>query len=103
MSKSIRMMRQFLRRYASVSGAIVGLLLAAFPSWSYVFYVLLRLGVCAVSIYWAVEMLKQKQTMWAWALGANAVLFNLSYRYTWRFQIGRSRTCLKAWRIPIYR
>jgi len=29
-----------------------------------------------VSVYWAVEMFKQKQTVWAWALGANAVLFN---------------------------
>ena len=65
-----------LRKYAPLVGCILALLLAAFSRWPYGFYVLLRLGVCAVSVYWAVEMFKQKQTVWTWALGANAVLFN---------------------------
>jgi hypothetical protein len=64
------------RRYGPILGCILALLLAAFSDWPYGFYELLRLGVCTVSLYWAVEMFKQKQTVWAWALGANAVLFN---------------------------
>ncbi len=65
-----------LQRYAPVVACILALLMAFFSRWPYGFYVLLRLGVCTVSVYGAVEMFKQQRTMWAWALGANAVLYN---------------------------
>ena len=63
-------------KYVPVIGCILALLTASFSRWPYGFYILLRLGVCTVSVYWAVEMFKQQQTLWVWALGANAVLFN---------------------------
>src|SRR5271165_5979251 len=65
-----------LRKYVPVFGCILVLLLAAFSEWPYGFYVLLRLVVCTVSVYWAVEMFKQRRVAWTWAFGANAVLFN---------------------------
>jgi hypothetical protein len=74
--KSLVVMRRFLARYVSVLGAILCLLLAALFSWPYAFYVLLRVGVCTISVYWAVEAFKRQQVAWTWALGANAVLFN---------------------------
>lgn len=63
-------------KYVPILGCILALFLAAFSQWPYGFYVLLRLAVCTVSVYWAVEMFKQRQVLWMWALGANAVLFN---------------------------
>ena len=63
-------------KYVPIIGCILALFLAAFSQWPFGFYVLLRLAVCTVSVYWAVEMFKQRQTFWAWALGANAVLYN---------------------------
>ncbi len=70
----------WLRKYAPVIGCIFALLMAAFSYWHYAFYILLRLGVCAVSAYWAMEMFKQQRPLWAWALGANAVLYNPVFR-----------------------
>jgi uncharacterized protein DUF6804 len=63
-------------KYVPILGCILALFLAAFSQWPNGFYVLLRLAVCTVSVYWAVEMFKQRQVVWTWALGANAVLFN---------------------------
>ena len=63
-------------KYVPIIGCILALLVAAFSQWSYGFYALLRLTVCTVSVYWAVEMFKQRRVAWTWAFGANAVLFN---------------------------
>lgn len=64
------------RRYGPILACVLALLLAAFSRWPYAFYVLLRLGVCTVSLYWAVETFKRQQFAWTWALGANVLLFN---------------------------
>lgn len=69
--------RLAISRYLSITICIVALLLASFvDDWPYAFYILLRVGVCTVSLYWTIEASKRKQVFWAWALGANAVLFN---------------------------
>lgn len=63
-------------KYVSVLLCIAGLLLATTGDWPHAFYVFLRLGVCVVSLYWVTQALKTGHEFWAWALGANAVLFN---------------------------
>jgi len=63
--------------YVSVLLCIAGLFVAAtIGGWPHAFYVFLRLGVCVVSLYWVTQALKTGHEFWAWALGANAVLFN---------------------------
>lgn len=62
--------------YVSVLLCIAGLLLATVGGWPHAFYVFLSLGVCVVSLYWVTRALKAGHEFWAWALGANAVLFN---------------------------
>ncbi len=55
--------------YLSAIVCIGALLLATFFDWPYAFYVALRLVVCSVSLYWAVQMFKKARTFW---LGRNA-------------------------------
>ena len=97
----------WLWKYVPVIGCILALLTATFSRWPYAFYVLLRLGVCAVSVYWAVEMFKQQQTLWAWALGANAVLFNPVFpihmaRSDWEILNLLDALFLAAWTTVLY-
>ena len=57
--------------------AIVSALLlsaAVFGHWTYGFYTLLRLAICAISIYLAVRANNAKSVPWTWVLGAMAVL-----------------------------
>jgi len=62
--------------YVSVLLCIASLLLATIGGWPDAFYVFLRLGVCVVSLYWTTQAVKAGHGFWAWAFGANAVLFN---------------------------
>jgi hypothetical protein len=55
---------------------ILALLMTAFSRLPYGLYVLLRVGVCTVSAYYALQMFRARQTFWTWAFGANALLFN---------------------------
>jgi hypothetical protein len=52
------------------------LLLAVSSHWPYSFYVLMRLTVCAISIYLTHKSFGAGRTVWVWVLGAVAVLFN---------------------------
>jgi len=63
-------------RYLATIVCIAALLLAIFFDWPYAYYVLLRLAVCAVSLYWVVEVYRQGGGFWLWAFAANALLFN---------------------------
>jgi|ERR1019366_1015762 hypothetical protein len=65
-----------LQTYLPTIICVVALCLAVPFDWPYAYYVLLRLGVCAVSLYWVVESAKQGRGFWCWAFGANAFLFN---------------------------
>ena len=64
------------RKYLSVLMCIAGLLSGMMIEWPYAFYVVLRLAICAASLYWASQAQKNGQVTWMWALGANAILFN---------------------------
>jgi len=64
------------RKYLSLLLCIAALLTAEADDWPNLFFVLLRLGVSTVSLYWAVQAFKRRFEFWMWALGANAVLFN---------------------------
>jgi hypothetical protein len=52
------------------------LLLAAFSHWPYLFYVLLRLTICAIALYLAHSAFTDARKVRVWAFGALAVLFN---------------------------
>lgn len=56
--------------------AIVALVLAIPPVWPYGYYMLLRLIVCGVSIYGAVQAHVRGLNGWVWTLAVLAVLFN---------------------------
>jgi hypothetical protein len=56
--------------------AIVSLVLGIPPIWPYGYYVLLRLIVCGVAVYGAMQANSQQRMGWVWALGTTAVLFN---------------------------
>jgi hypothetical protein len=73
----VALSKGMLWNYVSVLLCIAGLFMAAaIGGWPHAFYVFLRLGVCVVSLYWVTQALKTSHQFWAWALGANAVLFN---------------------------
>ncbi len=66
------------------------LVAAVFGHWPYGFYTLLRVVVCAISIYLAVRANSAKSVPWTWVLGSMAVLFNPVLpirmpRSDWRF------------------
>ncbi|WP_414633329.1 DUF6804 family protein [Acidisarcina polymorpha] len=67
-----------LRRTDFVPALVVaGFLLLAIPShWPYVFYVLLRLTVCAIGLYLARTSFLAGRTVWVWIFGVVAVVFN---------------------------
>jgi hypothetical protein len=56
--------------------AILLIILAIPPGWPYGFYMLLRLVVCGVAIYGAMQANMQRREGWVWTLGGLAVLFN---------------------------
>lgn len=56
--------------------AIASLALGIPPIWPYGYYVLLRLIVCGVAVYGAMQANSQQRMGWVWTLGATAVLFN---------------------------
>jgi hypothetical protein len=56
--------------------AAVFLLVAAISRWPYVFYILLRLKVCAIGLYLARTAHTTKRMVWVWLFGAIAVRFN---------------------------
>ena len=56
--------------------AIVFVVLAIPPIWPYGYYMLLRLVVCGVAVYGAVQAHNQDREGWTWLLGGMAVLFN---------------------------
>jgi hypothetical protein len=66
----------FARKCGPALCCILALLVAAFSELPFAFYVLLRLVVCTVSAYYALQMFRAGQTFWIWAFGANALLFN---------------------------
>jgi uncharacterized membrane protein len=78
--------------HADRAAAIVCALLlfvAVFGHWSYGFYTLLRVVICAISIYLAVRANSAKSAPWTWVLGVMAVLFNpvlpiRMHRSNWR-------------------
>jgi hypothetical protein len=51
-------------------------LAAALLDWPYDYYVLLRVLVCGVCIYLAVQERDVGRMQWAWVLGGVAVLYN---------------------------
>ena len=64
------------RKYAALGISAAALLLAALTRGPYLFYVLLRLLVCAVSVDWSRRAYGEKRTAWAWIFGGIAVLYN---------------------------
>ena len=56
--------------------AIVFLLLAIPPVWPYGYYMLLRLIVCGVAVYGAIQAHTRGLEGWVWVLGGVAILFN---------------------------
>lgn len=64
------------RQYLWPVLCVVALLLAVLLDWPYAYYVLLRLLVCAVSVYSAIDVYRRNPGFWVWAFAANAVLFN---------------------------
>ena len=55
---------------------IIALVVGSFKIRSYEFYILLRLLVCGVAVYGAIQAHSQERTGWACLLGGVAVLFN---------------------------
>ena len=64
------------RKYAALGISAAALLLAVLTRGPYLFYVLLRLLVCAVSADWSHRAYGEKRTAWAWIFGGIAVLYN---------------------------
>jgi len=52
------------------------LLLAAFSSWPYGFYQLMRVVVCVSSVYLLFESKRIGKSFWSWTMGGIALLFN---------------------------
>jgi hypothetical protein len=82
--------------------AAVFLLLAAISRWPYVFYILLRLTVCAIGLYLARTAHTTKRMFWVWVFGAIAVTFNpilplRMHRSDWSTLNVISATIFVAW------
>ncbi len=54
----------------------LALLASATARWPYSFYVLLRVLICAASIYLSSKRYQEGQTLWIWIFAAVALLFN---------------------------
>ena len=67
-------MLQTRRIVAVISIAL--LVLAAVGRWPYGFYTFLRIVVCGSAVYLAVHAHQTRNVLWAWVMGAVAVLFN---------------------------
>lgn len=55
---------------------MIVLVFAATSDWRYAFYVLLRLLICASSLFAALKRYSQRLTFWMWCFGVVAVLYN---------------------------
>jgi len=63
-------------KHTGTGVGVLGLLLAVLFDWPYAYFVILRVGICTLSVNWAIESIKRRKVFWAWALSANAFLFN---------------------------
>jgi hypothetical protein len=95
---------QSLRRNEIVSALVAAafLLLAALSRWPYVFYILLRIAVCAIGLYLAHTAYITKRMFWVWVFGAIAVTFNpilplRMHRSDWSTLNVISATIFGAW------
>lgn len=65
------------KQISAIVKVVAGImLLLALGSWGYSYYQILRVVVCASSIYLAWHMFELKQSGWGWGFVASAALFN---------------------------
>jgi len=81
--------RSVVRLNLLIVPAILFLLLAAFGSWPYNFYILTRVVVCLTSVWFAIQLHSKRRLLWEVAVIAIALIFNPVTpfhldKHTWR-------------------
>jgi hypothetical protein len=93
-----------IKRLAPALFAAAFLVLAVSSHWPYAFYVLMRLTVCAISLYLAHNSSTSGRVFWVWVLGAVALLFNpifpmRMHRSDWSYLNMIAASLLALWAI----